>query len=202
MSRKDGFFISDRRFMIFCRSNELGGREMVDVVSVDSWRRLRFRFMRGIGGGESGFMGTTLRRLLASISCRSCRDGRRLGGGGRLAEGRSGDAFAPKLGEVGGDRLKLACAVDGRAEREGAFCGDLANIDELRAGPRDASMIVTVRGPVPVDGRPPFDIDDLVERSDAPLWNVGLSAPNARVPVDWFDSTELERDRTALGLML
>ncbi len=188
ISRNDGFFMSDRRCMTFCRSNELGGRDIVDViVSVDCWRRTIV--VRADGGGERGFMGTTLTRFnaAASASCRSWREGRRLGGGGRLADGNSGECVAVwKLGDAGG--VRLACAVDGRCDSGGGRFSAFASIEELREGPpRVGSTRVTFRicGECAIDGRAPLT-DDFEERIDPPLETPALSpaGPNANVPVE------------------
>ncbi len=103
-------------------------------------------------------------------------------------------------GDVGG--VRLAWAVDGRADSTGGLCGALASMEELRAGLRIASVDV-VGAAVAAVGRPLLlDTDDFVDRRDVPRVNAGLSFPNATVPVDWLDSTELERDRSAFGATL
>ena len=134
MSRKDGFFMSERRFIIFCRSNELGGRDTTELLLDESCRTRAAR----IGGGESGMMGTTLVRFDDagdSTSLRSLLDGRRRGGGGRLAFGMFGECDSGYVDVEGEDIVRLAWAVDGRMLDEGALCEPFASSEELRAGP-------------------------------------------------------------------
>lgn len=148
-------------------------------------------------------MGTTLMRFIAaaSISWRSWREGRRLGGGGRLAEGISGEWVAGRPGDVGG--VRLAWAVAGRTESGGGRLSAFASIEELREGPpRVGSTRATLR----IGGACGREAlaRDLEERMDGPRETPGLSlpGPKARVPVDVLDSTELDRERAEGPLAL
>ena len=193
-----------------------------------------------MGGGESGLIGTMLTRLLDSsgsglllMLLRSCRDGFRRGGGGRLVDGTSGEFVIGLelgalyvVGDVGG--VRLACAVDGRAEMGGGLLRLRASIDVLRAGtPPPPPVVRTLsardifRGEVA--GRALAyqpEATDFAERTEAPRDTLppalALPAPapstpptptmtplpNASVPVDACDRTEFDRDRCWRGSAL
>ena len=103
-------------------------------------------------------------------------------------------------GEAGG--VDVPCEVDGRELKGGGLLVLLASTEAARVGPpRIGSMSATFRGDGFVDdGRGPLDmIDALEDRIDVPLDTPPTLSQNASVPVDWLDSTELERDRAAPG---
>ena len=123
------------------------------------------------------------------------------------------------VGDVGG--VRLACAVDGRAEIGGGLLRLRASIDVLRAGipppppvGRTLSARDIFRGEVA--GRALAyqpEATDFAERTEAPRDTLPPAPPkpaasptptmtplpNASVPVDACDRTEFERDRCWRG---
>lgn len=96
----------------------------------------------------------------------------------------------------------LAWAVDGRTLKGGGRLIDLASMDEVLDGTlRIGSAMITFLGERFVgDSREALDmIGDRTDRIDVPLVTPPGLSPNASVPVEECDRTELDRERVALG---
>ena len=97
--------------------------------------------------------------------------------------------------------MTLAWAVDGRTLKGGGRTTGLASMDVVLDGtPRAGSAMMTFLGEGFVgDSREALDtIDDREETIDVPLVTPALS-PNASVPVEECERTELDLERVALG---